>query len=63
MQWLVKKNHLNISDIQGKWEAFKTSVVRNPLPGVKDGLVIAGSDKRGAMFGVYTLAQQCGQSP
>ncbi|KAF2276133.1 uncharacterized protein EI97DRAFT_398812, partial [Westerdykella ornata] len=54
---------LNVQDIAGKWEGFKTSIVRNPLPGIQAALVIAGSDKRGAIFGIHTLAEQSGQSP
>ncbi|KAF2747412.1 glycoside hydrolase family 115 protein [Sporormia fimetaria CBS 119925] len=54
---------LNIGDITGKWETFKTAVVSDPLPGVQSALVIAGSDKRGAIFGIHTLAEQAGQSP
>ncbi|GJC90635.1 hypothetical protein ColLi_13473 [Colletotrichum liriopes] len=54
---------IRVEDIRGRWETFRTVVVENPLPGVSRGLVIAGSDKRGAMFGVYTLAEQSGQSP
>lgn len=60
---ITSGNALSLASIEGKWESFKTSVVRNPLPGVDDALVIAGSDKRGTIFGVYTLAEQCGQSP
>lgn len=52
-----------VSDIEGKWETFKTFVISEPLQGVGKALVIAGSDKRGAAFGLYTLAEQSGQSP
>jgi hypothetical protein len=38
-------------------------VVRNPLPGLKSALVIAGSDKRGTIFGIYDLSEQIGVSP
>jgi hypothetical protein len=54
---------LDVEEIQGKWETFKTAVVANPLPGVRSALVIAGSDKRGAIYGIHTLGEQCGQSP
>jgi hypothetical protein len=54
---------LNVQDIAGKWETFKTSIVSNPMPGIQNALVIVGSDKRGAIFGIYTLAEQSGQSP
>lgn len=63
MKGLVQSKGINIDDVEGKWETFKTIVVDTPLPGVKRGLIIAGSDKRAAMFGVYTLSEQSGQSP
>jgi hypothetical protein len=60
---LVDAGSLDISAIDGIWESYQTSVVDNPIHGVKRALVIVGSDKRGTMFGVYTLSGQCGQSP
>ncbi|MDZ7870574.1 MAG: glycosyl hydrolase 115 family protein [Rheinheimera sp.] len=60
---LVQRGKLDVSAIQGRWEAFQISLVDAPLPGVKQALVIAGSDKRGAIFGVYDLAEQIGVSP
>ncbi|KAK3368389.1 hypothetical protein B0H63DRAFT_504280 [Podospora didyma] len=54
---------LDTSDLQGKWETFKTTIVQKPLPGIERALVIAGSDKRGTIFGIHTLAEQAGQSP
>ncbi|KAF2796768.1 glycoside hydrolase family 115 protein [Melanomma pulvis-pyrius CBS 109.77] len=53
---------IDVSEIQG-WEMFKTSVISNPMRGVEKALVIVGSDKRGTIFGIHTLAEQCGQSP
>ncbi|SPO01648.1 uncharacterized protein DNG_04321 [Cephalotrichum gorgonifer] len=60
---LSEKGTIDVSDIEGKWESFITTVVEDPLPHVERALVIAGSDKRGAIFGIYTLAEQSGQSP
>ena len=34
-----------------------------PLPGVGRALVIAGSDKRGTIYGIYEVSQQIGVSP
>ena len=31
--------------LEGKWESYEGEVVVSPLPGVKEGLVIAGSDR------------------
>lgn len=60
---LVQRGKLDVSAIQGRWEAFQISLVDAPLSGVRQALVIAGSDKRGAIFGVYDLAEQMGVSP
>lgn len=63
IQRLVNDGAFSINEIEGKWETFKTEVVENPLPGVNSALVIAGSDKRGTIYGIHTLAEQSGQSP
>ncbi|OCX54886.1 glycosyl hydrolase [Mucilaginibacter sp. PPCGB 2223] len=60
---LVKKHKLDVRDITGKWENFIIQTVQNPLPGVSSALVIAGSDKRGTIFGIYDLSAQIGVSP
>lgn len=49
--------------IAGKWESYVIKTVETPAPGVEKALVIAGSDKRGAIYGVYDLSQQIGVSP
>lgn len=63
LQLLEKSGKLNVNSIRGKWESFTTAVIDNPLTSCKRALVIAGSDKRGAIFGVYTLSEQIGVSP
>ena len=60
---LSERHVIDVADIEGKWEMFKTALVENPLAGVRKALVIVGSDKRGTIFGVHTLAEQSGQSP
>jgi hypothetical protein len=49
--------------IEGKWESAITSVVQNPIPGVQSALVIAGSDRRGVAYALFTLSRQMGVSP
>ncbi|MBC7185964.1 MAG: glycosyl hydrolase 115 family protein [Calditrichaeota bacterium] len=49
--------------IKGRWETFVIQVVDEPFPGVAQALVIAGSDKRGTIFGVFDLSAQMGVSP
>ncbi|TRM60954.1 hypothetical protein BD626DRAFT_571342 [Schizophyllum amplum] len=60
---LVSSEKLNTSTIAGQWESFIVAVVDEPFDGVSRALVIAGSDKRGAIFGLYTLSEQMGVSP
>ncbi|KAK1461840.1 hypothetical protein CCUS01_01430 [Colletotrichum cuscutae] len=63
IQELVNRGKIEVEDIGGKWETFRTQVVESPLPGISRALVVAGSDKRAVIFGIYTLSEQCGQSP
>ncbi|KAI0473912.1 hypothetical protein GGR56DRAFT_556660 [Xylariaceae sp. FL0804] len=60
---LVANGKLDVSDIAGQWESFVTQVVADPLPGCARALVIAGSDPRGAIFGLYDVSEQIGVSP
>jgi Glycosyl hydrolase family 115/Gylcosyl hydrolase family 115 C-terminal domain len=60
---LVRSRKIDVSAISGKWESFFLQVVEHPLPGVDSALVIAGSDKRGTIYGIYDLSEQIGVSP
>ena len=40
-----------------------SQVIEHPFPNVERALVIAGSDKRGTIYGVYDLSQEIGVSP
>ncbi|GAA4506076.1 hypothetical protein GCM10023172_34860 [Hymenobacter ginsengisoli] len=60
---LVHAGKLNPSELRGKWEKFIVQTVANPMPGVASALVVAGSDKRGTIYGLYDLSQQMGVSP
>ncbi|MGH7453336.1 MAG: glycosyl hydrolase 115 family protein, partial [bacterium] len=60
---LVQDKKLDVSGIAGKWETFLIQVIEKPLPNVERALIIAGSDKRGTIFGMYDLAAQIGVSP
>jgi hypothetical protein len=60
---LVRSRKINVQSIAGKWESFLIQVVSKPLPGVASALIIAGSDKRGTIFGIYDLSEQIGVSP
>lgn len=63
IQQLVETQMLHIGDLKSKWESFQTTVLECPWPLAKRMLVITGSDKRGTIFGTYTLSEQIGVSP
>ncbi len=60
---LAGEGKLDVTGIENRWETFVIQVIRNPLPDVKEALVIAGSDKRGTIFGIYELSRHIGVSP
>ncbi|HQF40311.1 MAG TPA: glycosyl hydrolase 115 family protein, partial [Opitutaceae bacterium] len=60
---LVATGQLDGSKLVGKWESFIIATVAKPVPGVERALVIAGSDKRGTIYGIYELSRQIGVSP
>lgn len=60
---LAKEGKINANELRGKWEKFTTQIVENPFKGIKKALVIAGSDKRGTIYGIYDLSNQIGVSP
>ncbi len=60
---LIKSGKLKVDGIRDQWESFLLVTVENPLPGVKQALVIAGSDRRGTAYGVYELSKRIGVSP
>lgn len=53
---LASSGELNVSEIEGKWESFT-------IQNVDDTLVIAGSDKRGTIYGIYDVCEKMGVSP
>ena len=53
---MVKQKQLDVQAIKGQWESFLIATVGNQL-------VIAGSDRRGTIFGIYELSRQMGVSP
>ncbi len=60
---MVSANKMNVAALKSKWEAFQLQTVADPVKGVSNALVITGSDRRGAAFGVAELSFQMGVSP
>lgn len=60
---LIKSKKLDKKELYKKNEKYIITTVQNPLEGVEKALVIAGSDRRGTIYGVYELSEQMGVSP
>jgi hypothetical protein len=60
---LVKEGKLDVSGVEGKWEAYVQQVVDNPMRGVQRALIVAGADRRGTVYGIYDISARIGVSP
>ena len=63
IQSLVSKGVLDVTPLQGCNEKYLMTFVSNPMDWVCEALVIAGSDRRGTVYGIYELSEQIGVSP
>jgi hypothetical protein len=53
---LITDKKINVDAVKGKWESFVIQTVGNNL-------VVAGSDKRGTIYGIYDISEKIGVSP
>ena len=53
---LIADKKIDVSKIEGQWESFLIQTVDGSL-------VVAGSDKRGTIFGIYDISEKIGVSP
>ena len=60
---LVEKGKIDISPIENSWERYIIKTIDKPYPGVEKALVIAGSDRRGAAYGLLSVSERIGVSP
>ncbi|MGW0708757.1 glycosyl hydrolase 115 family protein [Streptomyces sp. NPDC002643] len=60
---LIAAGKLDVGGVRGKWETSLQTVVERPMAGVERAFVVAGSDPRGTVFGVYDVSYGLGVSP
>lgn len=60
---LISAGKLDVSAIKDKRETYQIQVIENPTAGVKKAIVVAGSDKRGTIYGLYHISEKMGVSP
>lgn len=63
IQKLASEDKINLTPLRNEWERYIIQTVENPFPGIKKALVIAGSDRRGAAYGILSLSEKIGVSP
>lgn len=59
IQKLIKQGVIKETDLKGKWESYVLTVTNEKEPR----LVIAGSDTRGTIYGIYDISERMGVSP
>ena len=60
---LSKKTELPVDSLKGTWERYLITRRVKPARGVKEALIIAGSDRRGTAYGVFEVSKRMGVSP
>ncbi len=63
LEEMESNGSFSATEIKGKREVFKLALVEKPFAGVDRALVICGSDKRGTIYGMFTLSEYLGVTP
>ena len=53
---MISDGRIDVSEVEGQWESFLIQTVDGSL-------VVAGSDKRGTIYGIYDISEKIGVSP
>lgn len=60
---LVASGKIDASSIKGEWESYIQTMVKDPVEGIPQALVIAGSDMRGSIYRIYDISETIGVLP
>lgn len=60
---LIASNRIDTRSIAGGWEQYVIQLVDNPTPKIKKALVVAGCDRRGTVYGLFSVSEVIGVSP
>ena len=53
---LIEDGKIDTTDLEDRWESYLMQVVRKPLSGVNEALILVGSDIRGAIYGLLHIS-------
>lgn len=54
---------IDLTDVKGKREVYKIQILEHPTDEIASALIIAGSDKRGTIYGLFHFSELIGVSP
>ena len=60
---LEKKGLIDLSAVRGRWDSYLFQLVDHPYPEIGKAVVIAGSNKRGTIYGLFHFSELIGVSP
>lgn len=60
---LESRQLIDLSKVRGKREVYAFWILKQPTEYIEEALVIAGSDKRGTVYGLFHLSELMGVSP
>lgn len=63
LEQLYKQGKIDSKDVSGKREVYGIQIVEHPWEGTEKLLVVYGSEKRGTIYGIFSLSEQIGVSP
>ncbi|NGM61539.1 hypothetical protein G5B30_06350 [Sphingobacterium sp. SGG-5] len=63
IEQLIKNKKIAVNGLEGGWEQYTIQVVEKPFPQVEKALVVVGSDRRGASYGLFSISEVIGVSP
>lgn len=59
----VADGKVDVSNVVGKREVYTICRIEKPFNDVDEALIIAGSDKRGTIYGIFDVSERIGVSP
>ncbi len=60
---LNRRGKIDLAPVKNKWEVYSLTTASRPLDGIESAIIIVGSDRRGAVYGLYHLSELLGVSP
>ena len=63
IQKLIGKRKIDTTGLTTGWEQYRIQRIKNPAKGIKEAIVIAGSDRRGAAYGLLSISEIIGVNP